>query len=69
MLRAPGDTTVLPKMLVLSYDFWQQRFGGDAAVLGGTFMMSNTLMQVVGIAPAGFHIIMPTSKSLGGQPA
>jgi predicted permease len=41
--------------VVLSYGFWQERFGGDGGVIGKPIRISNTLAIVVGIAPRDFH--------------
>jgi predicted permease len=41
--------------VVLSYGFWQDRFGGDGSVIGKPIQMSNTLARIVGVAPRDFH--------------
>lgn len=40
---------------VLSYQFWQSRFGGDPGVVGSTVRINGMAYTVTGIAPAGFH--------------
>ena len=40
--------------VVISYDYWQRRFGGDASVLGRTIRVNKVPMAIVGIGPAGF---------------
>ncbi len=40
---------------VLSYDYWQRRFGGDPAIVGGKLILNNHPMTVVGITPPGFY--------------
>lgn len=52
---APGAAPVA----VLSHDYWQARFGGDADVLGRTFRMNGTVYTVVGVAPARFGGMFP----------
>ena len=39
---------------ILSYDFWQSRFGGDRSVLGRTIRVDRDTLTVVGILPPGF---------------
>jgi predicted permease len=39
---------------VLSYEFWQRRFGGDRAVLGKSIRLNGYLFTIVGISPATF---------------
>src|SRR3989449_4999680 len=41
-------------LVVLSYDYWRQRFGGDPAILGKTVIVNNHDMTVIGVAQAGF---------------
>ena len=45
-----GETT-----MVLGYQFWQRRFGGDPAVIGATVRLDGVPARIVGVAPAGFH--------------
>jgi putative ABC transport system permease protein len=39
---------------VISYDYWQRRFGRDPKVIGRTFRMRDNLYQIVGVGPRGF---------------
>jgi putative ABC transport system permease protein len=39
---------------VLSYDYWQRRFGGDPAILARTLVVDSRSYSVLGIAPKGF---------------
>ncbi|HEY1638932.1 MAG TPA: ABC transporter permease, partial [Rhizomicrobium sp.] len=39
---------------VLSYQYWQRRFGGDPAVLGRTLVIDSRPFSILGIAPKGF---------------
>ena len=42
-----------PAVAMLSYGYWQQRFGGDANILGKTFEMGVST-EIVGVMPRGF---------------
>jgi putative ABC transport system permease protein len=39
---------------VLSYDYWQHRFGRDPKIVGRTFRRGNDLYEIVGVAGKGF---------------
>jgi putative ABC transport system permease protein len=47
---APGKNTVC----VISYAFWQRRFGGDENVVGQMLSLNNTPTQIVGVMPPEF---------------
>ena len=49
--RARGDAPVV----VLAYDYWQSRFGGDPAIVGRTVRMNGRSLTVIGVAPRGFR--------------
>ena len=36
---------------VLSYPFWQKRFGGDASIVGKTVRLNSTIVTIVGVLP------------------
>lgn len=39
---------------VISYDYWQRRFGHDARVIGRSFRMRDHRYEIVGVGPKGF---------------
>ena len=41
--------------VIISHDFWQKHFGGDANVLGRTVMLDRRQHTVIGVMPAGFQ--------------
>jgi predicted permease len=49
--RTPGTHPVV----VLGYRYWQQRFGGDTAVVGREIFLGGRPFTVVGVAPAEFR--------------
>jgi len=49
--RTPGAHPVA----VLSYGYWQRRFGSDAAVVGKDVILNNNPIRVIGITPPGFY--------------
>jgi len=56
-----------PPVLLISYAYWQRRFGGDAAILGQVFEMNDHPHTVIGVLPnvPGFpndnDVWMPTT--------
>jgi predicted permease len=54
-----GETAVV----VLSYDYWQNQFGGDRDVLGRTLTVNGRPVTIVGVAPEGF-----SGTALGYRP-
>ena len=53
-LPEEDKTRLTHPVVVLSYDGWQRRFGGDPGVVGKDFVINNHQFRVVGIAPEGF---------------
>ena len=41
-------------VIVVSYDCWQRRFGGDPSLVGRDVLINNHQFNVIGIAPQGF---------------
>lgn len=48
---------------VISYDYWQHRFGGNTAVLGTPIRLVSTTVTVIGVAPPDFH-----GENIGQRP-
>jgi predicted permease len=46
-----------PKNVMLSYGYWQRRFGGDRSVLGRTIVIDSQARAIVGVLPPGFRVV------------
>jgi predicted permease len=51
------DTPGSPETVILSYAYWQRKFGGDPAVLGRTMAIDFVPRQVIGVMPRGFRFV------------
>ena len=55
--RADEDQPGAPPVAVLSYSFWQRRFGGDPSVVGSSMTLDAKSYTIVGITPAAFRMV------------
>ena len=46
-----------PGRVMLSYGYWQRRFGGDRAVVGRNIMVDSQSREIVGVMPKGFRFV------------
>lgn len=43
-----------PRVVVLTYGLWQDRFGGDPAMIGESIMVNGQSLEIIGVAPPEF---------------
>jgi putative ABC transport system permease protein len=48
------DTPGSPETIILTFGYWQRRFGGDPAMVGRTLTVNMQPHTVIGVMPAGF---------------
>jgi predicted permease len=46
-----------PKAVMLSYGYWQRRFGGDRSVIGSSIEVDSQPRQIVGVMPQRFRLV------------
>ena len=51
------DTPGSPETVILSYGYWQRKFGGDRDVLGRTISIDSVPHQVTGVMPRNFRFV------------
>ena len=49
----PGST----ETVILSYGYWQRKFGGDPAAVGRTLLIDFIPRQIIGVMPRGFRVV------------
>jgi predicted permease len=49
--RADDDTPGAEAVLILSYSYWQSKFGGDPGIVGQVFQMNDRPHTVIGVLP------------------
>jgi predicted permease len=55
LLRPSDDVTGAAPVAVMSFRTWQQKYGQDPSVVGGTFIFNGKPFTIVGITPPGFY--------------
>jgi predicted permease len=46
-----------PERIMLSYGYWQRRFGGDRSVVGRRIMVDSRPREIIGVMPKGFQFV------------
>jgi putative ABC transport system permease protein len=51
------DTPGTPETVILTYGYWQRRFGGNAAVIGRTLVVDSKPRTIIGVMPQDFRFL------------
>jgi predicted permease len=46
-----------PERVMLSYGYWQRRFGGDPTVVGRNVLVDSRSREIIGVMPQGFRFL------------
>jgi predicted permease len=67
VFQATEDEPGQPPAVILSYGFWQRRFGGDRRILGHTLTLNGNSVTIVGVMPRSAtlnHDVMPAVNAI-----
>src|SRR6266851_1904272 len=51
------DSRGTPETVILSYGYWQRKFGGDPGALGRTILIDFIPRQIIGVMPREFRFV------------
>lgn len=51
------DTFGAPDTVLISYGYWQKKFGGSASAVGRTITVDGKPREIIGVMPQGFHFL------------
>jgi predicted permease len=60
MISRKDDTPDAPQTVMLSYAYWQSKFGGSQAIVGKTIVVDGKQREIIGVLPRGFHFLNET---------
>jgi len=64
MITYSDDNSAAPPVAVISYRYWQKRFGGNPNIIGKQINLNNLPFTIAGVAPPGFEGAMDVGSSL-----
>ena len=59
--QAGEDTQGGPNLVVLTYGFWQRKFGGDPGVIGRALTINGQSFTVIGVLPQSFQFALKSN--------
>jgi len=51
------DSAGAPQTVLLSYGYWQRKFGGASSVIGRSITVDGKPREIIGVLPRGFHFL------------
>lgn len=57
VFSAADDVSSAAPTVVLTYAYWQRKFGGDSAVVGKTLIIDGVAREIIGVMPRGFRFL------------
>jgi predicted permease len=59
----------LPIVGIMSYQFWQSRFGGNPNIVGKSIDLAGNKVDIVGVLAPEFELLFPPNMNVDSQPA
>src|SRR5215813_4767148 len=63
---AEEDVPGKPPAVILSYGFWQRRFGGNSDIIGQSLSLNGTAFTIIGVMPASFSLNKEVMPAVNG---
>ena len=57
LFNRKDDSAGAPQTVVLSYGYWQRKFGGASSVIGRSLTVGGKPREIIGVLPQGFHFL------------
>jgi predicted permease len=57
LFRRQDDSPGATATVLLSYDYWQKRFGGASGAMGRSITVDGKNREIIGVLPRGFHFL------------
>ena len=64
MITYSDDNSAASPVAVISYRYWQKRFGGRSDIIGKQINLNNVAFTIAGVAPPGFEGAMDLGTSM-----
>jgi len=64
LFNREDDSPGTAQTVVLTYPYWQQRFGGASSVIGSSITVGGVSKEIIGVLPQRFHFLDQKDPSL-----
>jgi predicted permease len=64
LLTREDDAPGAPQTVLITYPYWQERFGGASSVIGKSIVAGAVSREIIGVLPQSFHFLDQKDPSL-----
>ena len=57
LISRKDDSPDSPETAMITYGYWQRKFGGSPSVLGKTILVDGKQREIIGVVPEDFHFL------------